>query len=98
MVDGALMNSIEKVTGLKDWLLSQAPEDEEAAQRLQLAASFAPLLVKAIPDDPVELDRYLRMVAWAAKNCRSDDAAELGVFELVDGEWQAVEMVAGAGP
>lgn len=90
------MTSVEKVARLKDWLLSLRPEDEEAAQRLQIAASVAPLFVKAIPNDPLELDGYLRMVAWAAKECRSDDAAELGVFELVDGEWVPVEVAIGA--
>lgn len=95
------MTSREKVLRLKDWLLSLKPEDEETAQQLQLAASFAPLIVKAIPEDPAEVDRYLRMVAWAAAQCRSDDAPALGVFELVDDDsaeprWQVVEMEAGA--
>lgn len=91
------MNSVEKVERLKSYLLSLTPEDEETAQRLQLAATFAPLIVKAIPNDPVELDGYLRMVAWAAKECLSDDAGELGVFELVDGEWKPLELTIGAG-
>jgi hypothetical protein len=86
------MDSREKVLHLKDYLLSLTPEDEEMAQQLQLAASFAPVVVKLIPQDPVEVDRYLRMTAWAAAKCRSDDAPALGVFELVDGEWVPVEV------
>lgn len=93
------MNSREKVLGLKEWLLSLEPEDEETAQQLQIAASLAPVAVKAIPNDPVEVDRYLRIVAWAAAKCRSDDAPALGVFELVEGDhpddparWEPVEM------
>jgi hypothetical protein len=86
------VTSREKVLALKGWLLSQRPEDEETAQQLQLAASFAPLFVKLLPTDPEEVDRYLRLCAAAAARCRSDDAAPIGVFELVDGEWQEVQL------
>lgn len=84
------MTSREKILHLKDWLLSRRPEDEETAQQLQTAASFAPLFVRALPEDPEEVDGYLRLVAWAAAECRSDDATPLGVFELVDGKWKQV--------
>jgi hypothetical protein len=86
------LTSREKVLRLKDWLYGLKPEDESSAQMLQLLVAGSPLLMKAIPDDPLELDRYLRMIAWASVRCRSDDAAELGVFELVDGKWEPVEI------
>lgn len=90
------MDSREKVLALKEWLLSQRPEDEQSAQQLQLAVGFLPLFMKLLPNDPVEVDRYLRMIAWGATSCRSDDAPKLGLFELVDGEWVPVEMEIGA--
>ena len=86
------MDSREKVLRLKGWLLSLSPEDESSAQQLQILAALAPLLVKAIPDDPSELDGYLRMIAWGAARCRSDGAPALGVFEAVEGGWRAVDL------
>jgi hypothetical protein len=86
------LNAREKVLALKAWLLSLKPEDEESAQQLQLLASFAPLFIKALPDDPAEVDRYLRMIAWAVVKCRGDESTELGLFELVDGEWRPLEL------
>ncbi|MFI4950660.1 MAG: hypothetical protein ACHP7A_06445 [Caulobacterales bacterium] len=86
------MNAREKVLRLKSWLLSMKPEDEETAQQLQILASLSPLLMKAIPDDPAEVDRYLQMIAWATVRCRSDDAPRIELFELVEGEWSPVEM------
>jgi hypothetical protein len=86
------VTSREKVLRLKSWLFSLKPEDESSAQMLQLLVAGSPLLVKAIPEDPAELDRYLRMIAWASVQCRSDDAPKLGLFELEDGEWRAVDL------
>lgn len=87
------MDAREKVLGLKSWLLSLKPPDEETAQQLQLLASLAPLFMRALPDDAAEVDHYLRMVAWAAARCRSDEAARIGVFELNgEGNWQPVEL------
>ena len=86
------MNAREKVLALKAWLLSLKPEDEDSAQQLQILASFAPLFMKALPADSAEVDRYLRMIAWAVVKCRGDDAPPLGLYELVDGEWAEVEM------
>jgi hypothetical protein len=85
------VNSIEKVGRLRQRLYQLQPEDESSAQALQLLVAFSPALVKLLPSDPAELDRYLRTVAWAALQCRSDDAQRLGLFEW-DGEaWQPVE-------
>ncbi|HWW67194.1 MAG TPA: hypothetical protein VNY83_04365 [Solirubrobacterales bacterium] len=86
------MDSREKVLRLREWLLSLKPEDESSAQMLQILVAMSPLLVKAIPDDAAELDRYLRAAAWGAAQCRSDDAPKLGLFEVVDGEWQMVDL------
>jgi hypothetical protein len=86
------VDSREKVLGLKSWLLSLNPEDEAQAQQLQILASFSPLFMKALPEDSEEVDRYLKMISWATVKCRSDDAPALGLFELVEGEWQPVEM------
>lgn len=89
------MNSREKVLAMRQRLLSLKPEDESSAQQLQILAAISPLLVKAIPDDSIELDGYLRTIAWGAAQCRSDDAPTLGVFELVDGAWVQVHMEVG---
>ena len=86
------MDSREKVLGLRKWLLGLKPEDEASVQQLQVLIAISPLILKVVPDDAAELDRYLKMVAWAAAQCRSDDAPALGLFELVDGEWQRVQM------
>jgi hypothetical protein len=87
------MNSREKVLAMRQRLLSLKPEDESSAQQLQILAAISPLLVKAIPDDSIELDGYLRTIAWGAAQCRSDDAPQVAVFEW-DGEcWQRVELV-----
>jgi hypothetical protein len=73
-------------------LLSLRPEDESSAQMLQLLVAISPLLTKAIPEDPAELDGYLRTVAWAAAKCRSDDAPALGIFDWDGEQWQPVEV------
>lgn len=78
------MNSLEKVRKLRGRLGELKPEDEASAQGLQLLTVFAPVILKLLPNDPVELDRYLKTIAWAAVNCRSDDAPVLGLFE-----WEA---------
>ena len=86
------MDSREKVLGLRQRLLELRPEDESSAGMLQILGAISPLLVKALPDDPAELDRYLRTISWGAAQCRSDDAPRLGLFEW-DGEaWQPVVM------
>jgi hypothetical protein len=82
----------EKVLNLRRWLLSQQPADEEVAQQAQVLSAISPLLVRALPDDPAEVDRLLRLISWGAAQCRSDDAPALGLFELVDGEWRRVEL------
>jgi hypothetical protein len=89
------MQSREKVLGLRTWLVSMKPEDESSAQMLQILVAISPLLARAIPEDSSELDRYLRMAAWAAARCRSDDAPALAVFELVDGKWEMVDPAGG---
>jgi hypothetical protein len=86
------VDSRGKVLRLRGWLLSLRPEDESSAQMLQIMVAMSPLLIKAIPDDPAELDGYLRTISWASAQCRSDDAPRLGLFEEVDGEWQAVDL------
>ncbi|MDX6609019.1 MAG: hypothetical protein QOF85_944 [Solirubrobacterales bacterium] len=86
------MTSREKVLALRQRLVSLKPEDESSAQMLQVLMAISPLLVKALPDDPAELDRYLRMIAWGAAQCRSDDAPRLGLFEWDGEQWQAVEL------
>lgn len=86
------MTSREKVLALRRWLLSLQPGDEETAQQAQILAAISPLLVKALPEDPAEVDRLLRLISWGAAQCRSDDAPALGLFELVDGEWKRVEV------
>lgn len=86
------MNSIEKVGRLRQRLYQLQPEDESSAQALQLLVAFSPALMKLLPSDPAELDRYLRTVAWAALQCRSDDAPDaLQVFEWVGDVWQPLE-------
>lgn len=86
------MDSREKVLRLRQRLLELKPEDEATAQQLQMLAAISPLLVKALPDDPAELDRYLRTISWGAAQCRSDDAPPLGLFEWDGQQWQQVEM------
>ncbi len=85
------MSSREKVLALRRRLLELKPEDESSAQMLQVLAALSPLLLKALPSDPAELDRYLRMIAWGSAQCRSDDAAPLGLFEWSGAEWRQVE-------
>lgn len=86
------MTSREKVLQLRQRLLQLKPEDEASAQQLQILAALAPMLVRAIPDDPVELDGYLRTIAWGAAQCRSDEAPPLGLFEWDGAAWQRVEL------
>lgn len=88
------MNSREKVLGLRKRLLELKPEDEGSAQQLQMLAAISPMLLRALPEDPAEIDRFLRIIAWGAAQCRSDDSAELGVFELEDGGWRRVDLAA----
>lgn len=88
------MDSRAKVLKLRDRLRSLKPEDEESAQQLQTLLAISPLLVKALPANPAELDRYLRTIAWGAAQCRSDDAPALGLFEWDGEQWQKVEMEA----
>jgi hypothetical protein len=90
---GRAIDAREKVLRLKSSLLGLKPSDEETAQQLQLLASLSPLVMRAIPEDPAEVDRYLRMIAWAAVRCRSDDALALGLFEAdAEGNWQPVQL------
>lgn len=86
------MTSREKVLGMRQRLLALKPEDESSAQQLQMLAAFSPLLVKALPADPAELDSYLRTIAWGAAQCRSDDAPPVGVFEWDGEQWQRVDL------
>jgi hypothetical protein len=86
------LTSREKVMQLRQRLQALRPEDEASAQQLQILAALAPMLVRAIPDDPVELDGYLRTIAWGAAQCRSDDAPALGLFEWDGASWQRVEI------
>lgn len=86
------MNSREKVLQLRQRLLELKPEDEASAQQLQILAALAPMLVRAIPDDPAELDGYLRTIAWGAAQCRSDEAPPLALFEWDGAAWQRVEL------
>lgn len=86
------MTSREKVLALRQRLLSLRPEDESSAQMLQVLAVLSPLLVRALPEDPAELDGYLRTIAWGSAQCRSDEAPPLGLFEFLDGEWRPVEV------
>lgn len=90
------MDSREKVLGLRQRLRELRPPDEEAAQMMQFLTVLWPLFVKAIPEDPAELDRYLRMGAWGMAQCRSDDAAPLGLFEWDGEQWQPVDVGAEA--
>lgn len=92
------MDSRQKVFKLREYLRTLTPEDERDAQMLQILIAITPLLAKAIPEDPQELDSYLRTIAVGAAMCRSDDARELGVFELhldgdCEGAWHRVEAV-----
>jgi hypothetical protein len=88
------MDSREKVLALRRRLVSLKPEDEGSAQMLQILVAISPLLAKALPSDPAELDGYLRMLAWGAAQCRSDDAPLLGLFEweLPAGVWRALDL------
>lgn len=86
------MTSREKVLAMRRRLRTLQPEDESSAQQLQILAAISPLLVKALPADPVELDGYLRTIAWGAVQCRSDDAPAVGVFEWDGEEWRRVEL------
>jgi hypothetical protein len=86
------VDSREKVQHLREWLRELRPEDEATAQQLQILVALAPALMKALPEDPAELDRYLRTAAWAAVRCRSDEAPAIGLFELEAGEWRPVEV------
>jgi hypothetical protein len=86
-----VVDSREKVLAMRKRLLSLKPQDEQSASQLQVLQLISPLLIKAIPDDPAELDRYLRTIAWGAAQCRSDDAPRLGLFELVEGKWSEVK-------
>lgn len=88
------MDSREKVFALRNWLRGVEPDDEASAQQLQMLIALLPLVTKAVPEDPEELDRYLRMVSWGSAQCRSDDAPALGVFELLEGEWVKVDLAA----
>jgi hypothetical protein len=86
------MTSREKVLRLRQWLLGLKAEDEESARNLQVLSAIAPLLVKALPNDPAELDRYLRTIAWGAIECRSDEAAPMMLFEWDGEEWRQVDV------
>jgi hypothetical protein len=88
------VNSREKVLQLRQRLLQLKPEDEGSAQQLQVLAALTPMLARAIPEDPAELDGYLRTIAWGAAQCRSDDAPPLGLFEWDGSSWQRVEIEA----
>lgn len=79
------MTSREKVLKLRERLQAMRPADEEQAQMLQLLALVSPLLMKALPDDPALLDRYLQGLAVWATECRSDEAPIQRLFEW-DGE------------
>ena len=86
------MNSREKVLRLRRWLVSRKPEDEGSAQLLQLLASISPALARMLPEDPAEIDRYLRTVAFGAVICRSDDAPLLRLHEWDGEKWVPVEF------
>ena len=59
---------------------------------LQLLVGLSPLLTKAIPSDPAELDRYLRMIALGAIHCRSDGAPVVRLYEWQGDEWVSAEL------
>ena len=89
------MDSREKVLNLRRRLLELEPPDEETAQALQTMASLSPLFLRMLPPDPEEIDRYLQLIAYGCISCRSDEAPELGLFELEGGEtpaWRKVEL------
>jgi hypothetical protein len=86
------MTSREKVLALRGRLLELQPEDEGQAQQLQILAALTPMLVRAIPDDPAELDGYLRTIAWGAVECRSDESPPVAVFEWNGASWERVEI------
>lgn len=87
------MDSREKVLRLRDRVKAIAPEDEETAQLLQWFGVAAPLLVKALPDDPEQLDRYLEILAAGAAMCRSDGATVIVVHRWNEEleAWEEVE-------
>jgi len=87
------LTSREKVLRLRERVLALKPEDEESAQMLQIGAGLMPLVVKALPDDPEQLDRYLEVIAAGAAACRSDDAPVLALHRWNEslGAWEEVE-------
>lgn len=88
------MDSREKVLALIGRVRGAGAQNEEQALVLQGLVAMAPLLVRLLPEDPAELDDYLRTIATFAAAQRSDDAPALGIFELVDGAWQPVGVEA----
>lgn len=77
---------------MRERLMALEPEDEASAQGLQAIAGLSPLLVRMLPTDSEEIDRYLRFIAAGAAFCRSDGAPALAVFEAHEGEWRKVEL------
>jgi hypothetical protein len=91
------VDSRERVLAMRQRLLQAKPADEETARALQPLVALLPLMAKLLPDDPAELDQYLKLIAWGAASCRSDAAAPLQVFEWDSTDpsapgWRAVEF------
>jgi hypothetical protein len=76
------VTSQEKLLAFKDWLLAQEPPDEQTRIVLAILTPLLPVIFSYLPSEPEELDALLRRAAWAAVNCRSDEAQ---VVELFDG-------------
>ena len=57
---------------------------------LQVLVAFSPLLMKALPADPAQLDHFLEQGGLAALTCRSDDAAPISIQRYEHGEWVPV--------
>lgn len=73
------MNSLQKIAEMRKRMAGLRPADEEDAQMLQILVGFSPLLLKAMPDEPEQLDHYLATAADGAIACRSDDAELLAI-------------------
>lgn len=86
------MTSREKILAYRQRLIELKPEDEKSARDLQLLIGLSPMLLRLLPEEAGEIDRYLKFIAVGAAACRSDEAAKVGVFEYTDDGWKAVKI------
>lgn len=84
------MTSQEKVEQLVQRLRSLTPPDGAAAYLQALLVGLLPAAMPLLPEDPAELDGFLKIIGLAALDCRSDDAPPLAVYEFEDEQWHMV--------